>query len=212
MTSRWSRPPADGILFSMPMRHASTAASRMTVDEWANLDDAVRGELVDGQLVEEEVVTYAHESAALWLAVVFHGFLVPRGGFVYGPEAKIAIREDRGRKPDVKVWWPGSRAPRGSARVARMAPDVAVEVMTHTPRDERRDRVEKRADYAAIRVKQYWLVDAEARTVEILQRSRNGRYVQILAASEGRHEIPGWGGFVLDLDAMWAEVDRADRA
>jgi Uma2 family endonuclease len=65
-----------------------------------------------------------------------------------------------------------------------------------------------RADYAALEVAQYWIVDPEARTFEILARREDGRFVELLAASDGSHEVPGCEGLRLDLDALWSEVDR----
>jgi hypothetical protein len=39
-------------------------------------------------------------------------------------------------------------------------------------------------------------------------RCAHGRYEHLLGATEGRVEIPGCDGFVLDLDAVWAEIER----
>jgi Uma2 family endonuclease len=81
-------------------------------------------------------------------------------------------------------------------------------VITATPRDQRRDRVDKKVDYAALGVGQYWLIDPEARTLEVLALDANGRFVEVLAAAEGTHDVPGCEGLRLDLDALWGEVDR----
>jgi len=83
-----------------------------------------------------------------------------------------------------------------------------VEVVTARPRDHRRDRVEKKADYASVGVQQYWLIDPQARTLEALARGEDGRFVEALTAATGAHDVPGCDGLRLDLDALWAEVDR----
>jgi hypothetical protein len=36
----------------------------------------------------------------------------------------------------------------------------------------------------------------------------HGRYEHLLGATEGQVSIPGCDGLVLDLDAVWAEVER----
>jgi len=91
----------------------------------------------------------------------------------------------------------------------RNPPDVAVEVVSPTIRDETRDRVEKPEDYAAFRVRYYWVVDPEQRTAEIWELAREGRYRRERIASRGKmRRIPGMRGLVVDLDALWTEMDR----
>ena len=48
----------------------------------------------------------------------------------------------------------------------------------------------------------------EARVLEIFELGADGRYVIALTAADGAHPVPGCEGLVLDLDALWAEVDR----
>lgn len=68
--------------------------------------------------------------------------------------------------------------------------------------------MEKVAEYVTFGVRYYWIVDPQLRSLEILGRSPQGRYEHLLGATEGRVEIPGSDGFVLDLDAVWAEIER----
>lgn len=189
----------------------------MTVEQWAALPEDEGGELVDGRLVEEEMPDYAHDACVTWL-VQWFAWVVARGGFVFGSEWKHRLAANRGRKSDASVFLPGSKKPprRGASSVP---PDIAIEVISPTPRDARRDRVEKLREYAAFGVAYYWLVDPGTRALEILALDRgegrqaaldagSGRYYVAVAASEGVTDVPGCTGVVLDLDALWAEIDR----
>jgi Uma2 family endonuclease len=180
----------------------------MTLDQWAALAEDEPGELVDGRLEEEEAATWAHELVVSWLIGMFRIWIVPRGGFVLGSGTKLAIAPARGRKPDVVVFFGARALPPRRAPMTKSPPDIVVEVVTATPRDARRDRVEKKPDYASFGVGQYWLLDPEARTLEVLARGSDGRFVEVLAAASGAHEVSGCEGLVVDLDALWAELDR----
>ena len=186
----------------------STAATELSLADWYDLPEDEPGELVDGRLVEEEVPSYVHEMLVLFLGSILRNWVVPLGGFAAGSGAKFAISPRRGRKPDLSVYLPGSRRPplRGPIEVP---PDIAVEVVSPTPRDGRRDRVEKVDDYAAFGVRYYWILDPELRSLEILEIGPDGRYTHALGATEGIVDgVPGCDALALDLDALWAEIDR----
>lgn len=176
--------------------------------EWAALPEDESGEFVDGSLVEEEMPDLIHELVVSWLNALLRAWATPRGGFVFGSEAKLALSARRGRKPDVSVYFGGVKAlpARGPARVP---PDLVVEVVSPTPRDGRRDRVEKADEYSAFGIRYYWIVDPEQRTIEILERSRSGRYLRALSLLGGSsNRVPGCPGLALDVDALWREADR----
>jgi Uma2 family endonuclease len=182
-------------------------ATSMTLDEWARLDEDQPGELVGGYLEEEEVASFVHEWLVAVLARRFQDWLRDRG-LVVTSDAKLAIAENQGRKPDLSVWFPGSPRPRLSASVSSVPPDVAVEVVTPTPRDARRDRVTKYDEYAAFGVRFYWIVDPELRTVEVFA-LREGTYTRVVGASEGQAlPVPGIDGAAFDLDAIWSRLDE----
>jgi Uma2 family endonuclease len=179
----------------------------LSLEEWLSLDEDEDGELIDGRLVEEEVPDFTHELTVSWLIRVVGLWLGGRG-FVVGSELKILTSSTRGRKPDLAVILPGSKAPPRTGPL-RDPPDILVEVVTPTPRDERRDRVEKMSEYARFGVPYYWLVDPTLGAFEIFERTPAGNYQKLVGVTSGRIDpVPGCAGLVVDVDALWAELAR----
>jgi Uma2 family endonuclease len=190
--------------------NATVRAMRaMTLDEWANMDEDEDGELVDGYLVEEEVPSLRHECAVTWLILAVGQWVKQHGGRIYGSELKFRIDNRRGRKPDISIDLTRAR-PMNDGRLQTQMPDILVEVVTAGPRDERRDRVEKMTDYARARARWYWIVDPALGSFEVFELTERGTYARVAAATEGTvTEIPGCEGLVLDLDALWSELEDA---
>lgn len=180
---------------------------RMSIEQWAAMPEDDPGELVDGRLVEEEVATYAHETIVSYMNALLRSYVVPRGGFVAGSEVKLAVGPLQGRKPDLSVYLPGGNVPSGYGAV-RVPPDVVVEVLSPLPEDMRRDRIEKPRDYAAFGVRWCWHIDPTSRVLELFELTSEQRYAIVLVAEEGIVSLPGCGDLTLDLDALWAELDR----
>ncbi len=182
----------------------------MDLDTWLALPEDAAGELVDGKLTEEEKPDPVHELAVSWMIALLRTWLQGQG-FVFGSEVKFIVSAARGRKPDLSVYLPGGAIPprRGALRVP---PDILVEVVTPSPTDERRDRVEKMDEYAAFGVRYYWLLDPALGSLEIFE-LEGKRFVRALAATSGAlRAIPGCTGLSLDLDALWAELARLAEA
>jgi Uma2 family endonuclease len=165
------------------------------------------GELAFGWLVEEDVAEYEHETVLSFLNAALRGWVVPRGGFVAGSEVEFAVGVDQGRKPDLSVYLAGDGVPprRGPLGVP---PDIAIEVVSPTSIDARRDRIEKAHEYAVCGVRWYWIIDPATRALEVFELGSERRYALVLAAVEGSVVLPGCGDFRIDLDALWAEIGR----
>lgn len=190
---------------------AATTATHvaMTLSEWGALDEDEPGEFVDGELREEETASFVHEVVVAWLIRVLGNWTASRGAFVVGSDLKLGVSSHRGRKADLAVYFRrGKIQARG---VVTVPPDIAVEIVSPSPADQRRDRVDKRLEYAAFGVRYYWLVSPEARLIEILELGADGRYIHALGMSEGKVAVIGCEDLTIDLDDLWREVVRAER-
>lgn len=179
----------------------------LTLEEWAAMDQDEPGELVDGRLEEEEVSSAVHEIVVMWLGRVLGNWLGEQG-WILGSDAKYAVGDDRGRKPDITVYLPGrnQKIPRNGA--LSTPPDIAVEVVSSTPRDERRDRIEKMAEYASFGIRYYWILDPRLQSLEVWELT-DGRYARAAYATEGTMtNVPGCEGFSIDLDALWRKLSE----
>ncbi|MCB9846750.1 MAG: Uma2 family endonuclease [Phycisphaeraceae bacterium] len=114
----------------------------MSLEAWAALPSDALGELVDGRLVQEEAPDWIHEEVIAWLISALRPWVRARGGRIGGSGARIVVGEQRGRRPDVVVFLQSRPEPRG---MITAVPDIVIEVISPTPADQRRDRVEKLA-------------------------------------------------------------------
>lgn len=188
---------------------SATIGDSITVEQWAELPDDDDGEFVDGHLVEEEMATIIHETIVSVLNALLRAWLGAGRGLVGGSNAKFKVAPRRGRKPDLYVYLPGSKLPRADAPLVELPPDVMVEVLSSARSDQRRDRIEKLAEYARFGVRFYWIVDPDLRSFEILELAADGRYAHAVAVSDGCIDtVPGCAGLTIDVDSLWAEVDR----
>lgn len=181
----------------------------LTLEGWSRLSGEDDGEFVDGRLIEGEVATVIHETIVSMLNALLRAWLGNGRGLVGGSNAKFQVSSQRGRRPDLYLYLPGSKLPRADAPLIVTPPDLMVEVVSSGRSDQRRDRIEKLSEYERFGVRYYWLVDPDLRSFEVFELGADGRYVHALTAGEGKlDQVPGCDGLVLDIDAMWSEVDR----
>jgi Uma2 family endonuclease len=161
------------------------ASAPYTWDDFVALEEDDPRELIDGELVEVEVPTVKHEEIVIRLGFYLHGWtLLGHGGRVLASGYKIRVSDRRGVMPDLQLYRRGNDALLDQDKgLVRGRPDLVVEIVS--PSSQRYDRVTKLRWYADLGVAEYWLVDAEARTLErLVLRESSYLIVESLADDE----------------------------
>jgi Uma2 family endonuclease len=164
-----------------------TKAKRLwTYDEvLAELPETNQGvELWDGELVMSPSPRPGHQKLVLRIARLLEDFVQARQlGEVFVSPLDVVFSARRAAQPDVIFI---AQANRGIIQDRiRGAPNLLVEVISEGT--WRRDRIEKKALYEQFRVAEYWIVDPEARTIEVFT-LKQGAY-QLHARGEGSEAV-----------------------
>ena len=128
------------------------------------LTDRAEGriEFTDGHIELLPMPTLAHQLILGLLYEAFVAWVRPRGGVVVFSGLRLRVRENKFREPDLLLL-----CDRHEARNRFwLGADLVLEVVS--PDGEKRDWVQKRADYAEGRIPEYWIVDPPARTLTVL--------------------------------------------
>jgi Uma2 family endonuclease len=142
----------------------AVARPRKTVEDLWALGEDVRAELIDGEIYVTPAPIEPHQRAvtALIVALSLH-IRGGAGGQVYTAPFDVHLPTGDVVQPDV-IWVSPARA--GIVRECVYgAPDLLVEILS--PSNSERDRIVKRSLYARSGVREYWIVDPEARGVEV---------------------------------------------
>ncbi len=143
---------------------AMPVAKDYTVTDLAGLpDDGKRYELIRGELVVSPAPSVRHEVVLMRLARVLGNYLEPLGlgDTIFAVAADISWDDRNLVQPDLLVVRPEEfSASWTTVRRLRLAAEVV------SPSSGWRDRGAKRTLYQEHRVETYWVVDAEAQTVE----------------------------------------------
>jgi Uma2 family endonuclease len=111
------------------------------------------------------------------------------------------------RRADRLIWTGLGRMPDWVTEL----PTIAVEFVSARSRDRRRDYVEKRQEYLALGIKEYWIIDRFRRQMTVFR--KQGRKIQetVLGAND-TYCTPLLPGFELPLARLFEEAERMEQA
>jgi Uma2 family endonuclease len=172
---------------------------RATREDYERLPEHVKAELIDGEVVMTPTPTDRHERLVFGLLFAL--------GDQLGPLERVRIRGSRTEvfaiekgteqilQPDVAL------LPEGARSLGAKAPTPVWVAEVLSPSTANRDRGVKIRLYAAAGVREAWLVDPDAETVEVIDLTTMTRRT---FAKGGRAASAATPGFGIDVAALFA--------
>lgn len=178
----------------------------MTPDEYAAIeqwDENYRYELVHGVLIVTPPPGIGerkpNDVIGHWLQA--YQEMHPEGSHLddTAPEHDITTKTGC-RRADRVIWAGLGRLP----NYRRDVPTIAIEFVSDSHRDRKRDDIEKREEYAAVGVREYWIIDRFRRTMTVFCGTETERVV-----GEGEtYKTELLPGFELQLSRLLEIADR----
>ncbi len=152
----------------------SVAPKPMTIEDYLTYDDGTdtRYELVNGELIAMPTESDLNNRIASFLFAIFLQSGISYYRLRMGAQIAVSGAQATAREPDLMVLSEETAAALKGATHCLITQDMpppllVVEVVS--PKQENRDYRYKRTEYAARQIPEYWIVDAIAQKVTILQ-------------------------------------------
>jgi Uma2 family endonuclease len=171
-------------------------------------DDGRRFELLDGELVEMSPAPLSeHQRILMALSLHLANFVRRRRlGEVMVYPIDVILADDVVVQPDL-LFLAQARRHLVKRRGVRGGPDLVIEVLSA---DAKRDREIKRRIYGRHGIREYWIVDPEARTIEVLDHPEKGFVLRQAFPLGTALTTPMLPGLELPIDEVFSDLDVAD--
>jgi Uma2 family endonuclease len=176
-----------------------------TYDDYAALpDDGKRYEIVNGVLYMSPSPSWPHQEIVgeIFAYLRAHTRATGIGGAFMAP-LDVELAPNNTFQPDIVVLLKASRR-KLKARHIIGAPELVVEIIS--PTSETHDRYRKLAAYARAGVPEYWIVDPDSRTVEVLL-LESGKYLS-RGVYRGKATLPSLvvPGLAVEVEQFFASI------
>ena len=175
-----------------------------TAEDYWNLPDGVRAELIDGRLYDMTSPSRIHQGIVMGIAHAMFGYVETHGGAckVYPAPFAVNLFGDNSTfvEPDVSVVCDESKL---SDRGCEGAPGLVVEVVL--PSSRRTDYFTKAGLYERAGVREYWIVAPAARQTSVYTYGSESR---LLATYSFDEPVPVgiWGDLSITLSEILARA------
>lgn len=176
---------------------------KFPVKDYMSLPGERRGQLLDGEMIWATSQTNRHQTVVLQLTILLREFVAESAlGKVWLAPFDVVLSDHDVAQPDI-LFVSNERSSIITNANIQGAPDLVIEILS--PGTVEFDRGYKLALYGRHGVLEYWLVDPDAETVEVLTLGDQGLAPM---ATYRRSEVltsPLLAGISLDLDQVFRE-------
>ena len=143
-----------------------TIEKRATVQDYERLEEGAPFQLIGGELIMTPSPTPFHQSIVLNIASIISPFVVRnRLGKVFVAPLDVYLSDEDVYQPDL-IFIRADRTKGIHKDKLRVIPDLVIEVLS--PSTAYYDFTRKKEMYCAHGVTEYWIIDPEAETIEIM--------------------------------------------
>ena len=176
---------------------------KLTVDDYMATPDTQRFQLLDGELIGAPAPTTRHQTISRRLERALEDFVLPNhSGQIFDAPTDVVLSDHDVAQPDL-FFVSTARSIIVTVPNIQGAPDLVVEVLSPSTADQ--DLGAKRRLYQRHGVQEYWLVDPDANTVEILTAAETGFITAGAYTQTGILTSPLLPGLSIDLEPIFAE-------
>ncbi len=176
---------------------------KFTYEDYCLLPEDRRYELIEGELLMVPSPSVIHQRVAANLEAILRSFVKERnlGEVLYAPLDVVLSPHDV-VQPDI-VFISRERAHIVTDANLQGAPDLVIEILS--PSTAERDRGLKRKLYARYGVRELWLVNAGAQTVEVFSLEGGGESPPVIYSRSARQPVvsPLLEGMIVNLDEVF---------
>lgn len=170
-------------------------------------DNGKRYEIIDGELYVSKQPHYHHQYTCTALTVLLHNWSTNAGlGRVIAAPGLI-FAEDDDVAPDV-VWISDRRLAVALREDGKLhdAPELVIEVLSPGFTNEKRDRDTKLKLYSRRGVDEYWIVDWQARRVEVYRRQELALHLVVTLHETESLTTPLLSGFSCVVSSLFDNI------
>ena len=191
----------------------SSAGMLLTPEEFdaiTDYDDRYRYELINGVLVVSPIPSEAESDPndQLGFLLRYYQQFHPQGSALDQTLPERYVRNRNRRRADRVVWAGLRRVPDPQIDV----PTIAVEFPSPGKRNQQRDYEEKRQEYLAAGVSEYWIIDCFRRVMTVYRRQPGQATEEIIIEQDGVYRTTLLPGFELPVAPLFSLADRWKRS